>query len=293
MTDSVTLANLRGLPPAQAIEELGHAAIVDEMVASYAARWEEFRAADPELPPMDTLQLRSDTTRKAFEEVAFRETLLRARINDAVRSNLLFYTSGTDADHLAIFYDVFRMSGELDDALKSRTILAIAGRSTGGPKERYEAIARAADVRVRHAHAYRIGRDPTVHVAIWSTDNDGVADPALLAKVRAALENTAHGVINDVFNVRAAVFTAVDVTLDVWLLPDAMESILDAIPGAVMSAWTAETSMGFDLLGEWVQARAMIAGVRRARMTSADVEAQPYEAVAIRSVTPVMRGRAF
>ncbi|RTL99783.1 hypothetical protein EJV44_04690 [Ancylobacter aquaticus] len=293
MSDGVTLADLRGLPPARAIEEYSHSAIVNEMIASYRARWDALRVQYPDLPTFDTLELESDTTRKSFQEVAYREVLLRARINDAIRANLLFYARGTDLDHLAVFHDVLRLLSEEDEALASRTILAIAGRSPGGPKERYEAIARGADVRARHVHAYRIGRDPTIHVAVWSTDNAGLADEALLANVRAALADPAHGLINDTFNVRAAVFKVVDVTLDVWLLPDAMESILDTIPATVASAWASETGMGRDLVAEWVQARAMIAGVQRARMTSAEVVAAPYEAVSIRSVTPAMRGRAF
>ena len=293
MSDGVTLADLRGLPPARAIEEYSHSAIVGEMIASYRARWDALRVQFPELPVFDTLELESDTTRKTFQDVAFREVLLRARINDAIRANLLFYARATDLDHLTVFYDVLRLLGEEDEALAGRTVLAIAGRSPGGPKERYEAIARGADVRARHVHAYRIGRDPTIHVAVWSTDNAGLADEALLGNVRAALADPAHGLINDTFNVRAAVFTVVDVALDVWLLPDAMESILDTIPATVASAWASETGMGRDLVAEWVQARAMIAGVQRARMTSAEIVAQPYEAISIRSVTPAMRGRAF
>lgn len=293
MTDGVTVAALAGLPPAQIIEELSWQGMTDRMVARFQELWAIERAANPALPAIDTLHLPSDPGRKIIEMAAYVEAALRARVNDAARSNLLFYSQGSDIDHLAIFHDVLRMYGEADDAVKSRTILAIAGRSTGGPKERYEAIARAADVRVKRAHAYRIGRDPTIHVAIWSTDNAGQADEALLAKVRAALESPAHGLVCDIFNVRAAVFIATDITLDVWLLPDALESILDAIPGAVTSAWANETGMGFDLAAEWVQARAMIAGVQRARMTSVEIVAQPYQAVSIRSVTPVYRGRAY
>ncbi|GLK74677.1 baseplate J/gp47 family protein [Ancylobacter dichloromethanicus] len=293
MSDGVTVKALAGLPPAQVIEELSWQAMVDRMVARFQDLWAVERAANPALPQIDTLHLASDPGRKIIEMAAYVEAALRARINDAGRSNLLFYNEGGDTDHLVVFHDVLRMYGETDEALKSRTILAIAGRSTGGPKERYEAIARAADVRVKHAHAYRIGRDPTIHVAIWSTDNDGMADAALLASVRAALESPAHGLICDTFNVRAAVFIAADITLDVWLLPDALESILEAIPSAVTGAWSSETGMGFDLAGEWVQARAMIAGVRRARMTSVEITAAPYEAISIRSVTASYRGRDY
>lgn len=293
MTDGVTVKALAGLLPAQVIEELDHQAIVDRKVGAFGTLWAAQRTVDPTLPPIDTLHLASDPGRKHIELSAYDEMDLRARINDAGRSNLLFYSAGTDIDHLVIFHDVIRMAGEDDDALKSRTVLAVAGRSTGGPKERYEAIARAADVRVQRAYAFRIGRDPTVHVAIWARDNGGVADTSLLAKVQAALEAENRGLVNDWIKARTAVFASVDVTLDVWLLPDAVLSITDRIEAVVKAAWAAEAAMGFDLVAEWVQARAFISGVQRVVMTSPPVAAQPFEAITLNRVIPNYRGRAY
>ncbi|MFT0861755.1 baseplate J/gp47 family protein [Ancylobacter sp. G4_0304] len=236
MTDGVTLAALDGLPPAAVIEELDFEASVARKVARFQDLWEARRLLDPSLPAIDTLHLPSDPGRKLMEEGAYDTMDLRARINDAARSNLLFYAQGSDIDQLVVFHDVVRLALEDDDQVKSRTVLAIAGRSPGGPKERYEAVARSTSARVRHVSAYRIGRDPTINMAVYSTDADGVADPDLLAAVRARLEAPGVALFNDVFNVRGAVRYVVDIALDVWLLPDAPLSILDEIPAALRRA---------------------------------------------------------
>ncbi|WP_024277992.1 baseplate J/gp47 family protein [Xanthobacter sp. 126] len=293
MTDGVTSADLAGLPPAQAIEEYDHQAIVDAYLADFTARWEALRAADPDLPAIDVLTLGSEPTVKKAEAAAGREVLLRARINDALRSNLLFYAQGTDQDHLVIFYDVLRMLGESDPALQSRTILAIQGRSPGGPEERYKAIARAADVRVADVAVYRVGRDPTIHVAIYATDNDGVADAALIAKVSAALHHPGVQLVNDTIVVGAAIFQTVDVAADVWLLPSTSITVLDELPGVLRKAWAAETGMGFDFEPEWAGARMSVSGVRKIKVTTPAVVAEPFQALTLGTITPTFKGRSY
>lgn len=293
MTDGVTSKDLAGLPPAQAIEELGHQAIVDDYLADFTAHWEEARAADPTLPVIDVLNLVSEPIVKQALAAAGREVLLRARINDALRSNLLFYATGSDQDQLVIFYDVLRMLGETNEALQSRTILAIQGRSPGGPEERYRAIARAADVRVADAAVYRIGRDPTIHVAIYSTDNDGVADDTLLAAVDAALQVPGVKLVNDTIVVGRAVFETVDVAADVWLLPDASMTIIDDLPDILRAAWATETGMGFDFEPSWAAGRLMVSGVKKVDVTTPAVVAAPFQALSLGTITPTYRGRAF
>lgn len=293
MTDGVTSADLAGLPPAQAIEELGHQVIVDAMAADFTARWEALRAADATLPAIDVLGLESEPIVKQIESAAFRETLLRARINDAIRSNLLFYAENADQDHLVIFYDVLRMLGETNAALQSRTVLAIQGRSPGGPEERYKAIARAADVRVADAAIYRLGRDPTIHVAIYATDNDGVADAALIETVSAALHQPDVQLVNDTIVVGAAIFQTVNVTAEVWLLPNTSVTVLDELPTVLRKAWAAETGMGFDFEPEWAGARMSVSGVRKVKVTTPAVVAEPYQALTLGTITPVFQGRSY
>lgn len=50
----------------------------------------------------------SDPAMKVLEVAAWRELLLRERINEAVKSNLLKFATGEDLDNLAEFYGVER-----------------------------------------------------------------------------------------------------------------------------------------------------------------------------------------
>ncbi|MFT7099200.1 MAG: phage-related baseplate assembly protein [Rickettsiales bacterium] len=72
-----------------------------------------------------------------MQVIAYRELLLRNRINEAAKANMLAYASGSDLDNLAAFYGVERLADEEDDRLKIRTQLALEGFSTAGPVGAY------------------------------------------------------------------------------------------------------------------------------------------------------------
>ncbi len=55
-----------------------------------------------------TALVESDPAIKILEVAAWRELLLRERINEAARSNLLKFASGEELDNLAEFYGVER-----------------------------------------------------------------------------------------------------------------------------------------------------------------------------------------
>lgn len=61
----------------------------------------------------------SDPAIKILEVAAWRELLLRQRINDAAQANLLAFARGNDLDHLAEFYGVLRKESENDESLRS------------------------------------------------------------------------------------------------------------------------------------------------------------------------------
>ncbi|GFQ94785.1 baseplate assembly protein J [Trichonephila clavata] len=60
----------------------------------------------------------SDPAMKVLEVAAWRELLLRQRINEAVKSNLLKFAMGEDLDNLAEFYGVEREKGEDDERFR-------------------------------------------------------------------------------------------------------------------------------------------------------------------------------
>jgi len=280
------MAEISSLPPPSIIAPLDY----ETALAERKAKLTELH---PPVAPV--LALESATTTKLLQENSYRELLLRGMVNDAFHQSLLAYASGPNLDHIAYFYDVTRLSGESDDRLRVRTILAIQGRSTGGTAPRYRAIAMGADVMVADAVVYRDGYDPTVRVAVYSSEVGGIAGPALVAKVQAALDAPAVRMVNDVIVVQAAVFQSVDVSIDAWLLPDADGTQSASIADALRASWANETGLGFDLTRSWITARAMTPGVQRISVTSpaADVIAPPYRAISLGQITVNIRGRDY
>jgi len=283
---SWTEFDLSNFPPPGIIEELDFEQLLARFKAGMSARM-------PEIAPL--LELEYEPAVKLGEEHSFVELLVRQRINDAVRANLLAYATGSDLDHLAVFYDVIRLPGETDERLKQRVILAIQGRSTGGTAPRYKSVAMGASTRVADAVVYRNGTDPTVHVAVYSTDNNGVPDEGLLSQVRAALNDPAVRMVNDTIEVAAAVFQVIDVEANIWLLPETPDTLLDVLPDSLKDRWLQERGLGFDLTHSWLISRLMVAGVQRVEIVSpgTDVVAPPERAISIGTVTLNNMGRDY
>ena len=186
------------------------------------------------------------------------------------------------------------MPGETDDRLLNRVLLAIMGRSTGGPKERYQSIAMSADLRVEWAEPYRIGRSPVVYVAVFSSEADGVASADLLDKVRAALTQAGAQLVNDTIVVQPAVRLVVNLTGDIWILPDADDATVARAVANLRAEWDKEQKLGRDLTMAWVISKLMISGVHDVVLSSnADEVASPTEAIAIGTVALNLRGRAY
>lgn len=288
---SIDLANL---PPPLVIAQPSHSVIVARQIAAFKSIWADARGADPALPDYDVQMLETDPAVIGIQAEAYREIVINEAIKRAGLARFLAFAEGANLDHLAAFYDVYRLSGETDDRLKDRVVLGIQGRSTGGPEERYRAIAMAADLRVQSVAVYRIGRSPVIHVAVYSTEPDGVASPALLSKVDAALQADSVRLVNDTIKTSSAVRVVVDLTADIWLLPDADNDTVGRAVAALRSAWISERALGRDLMASWWIARLMIAGVQNVIATGmVDFTADPTEAISIGNVNLTLRGRAF
>lgn len=282
------MTDLSSLPRPVVIAEPDYEVILSDRIAGLKAR-----LADRGIE-WDTSDLLSDPGRIQAEQEAAEEMRLRTAVNDAYRQTLLYFSEGAALDHLAAFYDVSRMAGETDERLKTRVELAIKGRSTGGPKERYQLIAMSADLRVSWAEPYRTGRSPVIHVAVFSTEADGVASAGLLDLVRSALASSAGQLVNDTIIVEAAVQRVVDLEADIWLLPDADEAVIAQAEAALRAAWLSERRLGRDLTQSWWVARLMMSGVQRVEpVTTGTIDALPAEAIAIGAIKLNLRGRAY
>ncbi len=178
--------DLSKLPAPSVVEALELEQIVDEMLADFRARLPDF-----------TIALESDPVYKLLEVAAYREMLLRARVNDASRSVMLAYARGSDLDQLAAPYGVQRLVIEAgddtvipprpavledDDRFRLRVQLSLEGYSTAGPRGAYIFHAMTADTRVKDVDVDSPAPGEVV-VTILSNDGNGIPTAELLNSV--------------------------------------------------------------------------------------------------------------
>ena len=126
----MTLIDMSLLPPPQAIEALDYESLRSTMVSDFRERY-----------PAWSAELESDPVIKLIETFAYREFLLRARINHAVRSVMLAYATGADLEHLGALFNVARLPGEGDTRLRYRIQQGFAALGAAGPAQAYRAHA--------------------------------------------------------------------------------------------------------------------------------------------------------
>lgn len=188
MAGSFTAVDLSRLPAPPIVEVIDFETILADMLA-------DLRARDP---AFDAL-VESDPAYKILEVAAFRETIIRQRVNDAARAVMLAYATAGDLDQLAALVGVARLTldpgnpgegipptMESDEDFRRRVQLAPEGFSVAGPEGAYTFHALSADSRVLDASA----TSPTpgeVVVSVLSREGDGTASPGLIAAVDAKL----------------------------------------------------------------------------------------------------------
>ena len=124
------------------VETLRYEDILAAMLADLRARWPQFDAA-----------IESEPACKILQTAAYRELLLRQRVNDAARRVMPAYAAGADLDHIAAIYGISRRADESDEALRGRAVGALAAASVAGPAAAYRALARGASADAADAHA--------------------------------------------------------------------------------------------------------------------------------------------
>lgn len=155
--------DLSELPAPKVVEDLSFEEIRDAML-------DHLKDLDPVFEDLKA----SDPARKVIEAAAYRELLLRQRVNDAARSVMLAYAEGADLDNLAALFDVERQDEESDDDLRDRVRLSLSALSVAGPKQAYIFHARSADDRVKDA-AVTSPEPGKIDVVVLSTEGDGAA----------------------------------------------------------------------------------------------------------------------
>ena len=126
------------LPAPQLIEELDYEKILTEM----RMKLREL------LPEWTGYELESDPANKVLEVAAYREMLLRQRVNEAARGVLVAFAQSSDLDHLAAFYPEKRLSGALATFAGKLTLAAPLGMDVTIPAD-YRIVAKNGAVEAR------------------------------------------------------------------------------------------------------------------------------------------------
>lgn len=244
------------IPQPQFVEELAFELLLEGALVNLQDR-----------DPSYTEILESDPGVKVLEVGAYRETLLRARINDAGKATLLKFALGADLDNIASNYQVARLPGETDAQLRFRTVERIRGSSAAGSEPWYRFHALSADVAIAE-----IGIDNpapgTVRATVRSSLGDGTPSAGMLAAVDEALQSPAVRVVTDTVVVQPAGRVVVPITATIYLLPDAPLAVFDSLADSLAAAFAEEASLGWDVTPSWVIGQLQAPGVQRVELAA-------------------------
>ncbi|WP_353273472.1 baseplate J/gp47 family protein [Wolbachia endosymbiont (group A) of Agelastica alni] len=206
----------------------------------------------------------SDPAIKILEVAAWRELLLRERINEAVKSNLLKFARGEELDNLAEFYGVEREKEEDDERFRKRIKAKIVGSSTGGSKEHYRFQALSADRRVKDALVE--SKVPgSVEISILSTElsTNGIASEELLDIVRKRVTRDDIRVLTDTITVVGCNIIEIDIHSKISIKrPD----IIETVKKRFIEKFETTKRLGWSVTRAWIIANLFIEGVENVKL---------------------------
>ncbi len=296
MAGAFTAVDLSKLPSPDVVEVIDYEVILQAMIEDLKSRSEDFDAI-----------LESEPAIKLLEVAAFRETILRQRINEAARSVMLAYAMDSDLDQIAARYNVERLVidpgdpdaqppidpiMEDDASLRRRVQLAFEGLSTAGSIGNYLFHALGADADVLDASV----ESPTpgqVVVNVLSRSGDGTAPPALLDAVDATLSAEDVRPLTDQVTVQSAeiVNYTIDAELTLYPGPDG-DVVLQAATAAVQLHIEESSRLGRDVSLSAIYAALHQEGVQKVTLNSpvADIAIANHQAPSCTSVNVIVGG---
>lgn len=270
MAGTFTQVDLSQLAAPTVVEQLDFETILAAMVADLVAR-----------EPTYTALLESDPAFKILEVAAYRELLVRQRVNEAARAVMLAYAAGTDLDQLAANYGIARLVitpaddttipptpavFESDAALRLRVTLSLEGYTSAGSQGSYVFNALSASGEVKDVSAV----SPTpgdVVVYVLSQTGNGEASLDLIAKVEAALNAERVRPMTDQVTVLSATIVEYTVEAELVVHPGPDSDVVLSAAEAAAAAYVAEQHrMGYDVTLSGIYAALHQPGVQRVNL---------------------------
>jgi phage-related baseplate assembly protein len=294
-----TAINLSELPPPDVVETLDFEQILTGLKTDLIARHPDIAAA---------LDLESEPIVKLLEVAAYRETLLRQRINDAGRSVMLAFAAGSDLDHIGALFGVSRAIIQAadptavppvpeiledDTRLRARIQLALEGFSTAGPIGAYtfHGLTSDPDVKDIDVSSSQPGR---VDITVLSATGNGVPDAALLATVDAQLNRDEVRPLTDLVVIGPATVVnyTVEAALTLYEGPDS--ALVMAAAQAALEKYVADHHrLGHDITISGIHAALHQSGVQRVDLVTpaADIVVDHDHAAFCAGITVTFGGR--
>lgn len=272
----MNIVDLSSLPVPTIVETLDFETIVAAQLADFQAR---VIAAGGTF----TALVESDPAYLIIESAAYRELLLRQRVNSAAKGVMLAYAVGPDLDQIAANYNLTRLTitpanitvvpptaavMESDASFLRRILLTFEGLTTAGPANSYifNALNASADVRDASAISPSSGQ---VLVSILSNSANNPAPSATLAAVTAALNSDTVRPLCDTVTVQSAAIVNYSITATLILFsgPDSSVIMANALASAQAYA-TAQFMMGMSITLSGIYTALHVSGVQDVQLTS-------------------------
>lgn len=266
MTDSINLLNV---PAPNVVETLSFETIFSAMLADLQAR-----------DPAFTALVASDPAWKILEVCSYRELLIRQRVNDATKSVMLAYATGSDLEQIGANFGVVRKTliegnaqvnpaivavYEDDESLRMRIQSALNGITTAGPKSSYEfhalTVDTILDVDVVGPPTVSAGN---VRVTILSAIGDGTATTAQINAVTAKLNSDSIRPLTDYVTVQSATIVPYKLNITLLIRPYWDSAvILEGATAGINSYCSSIRKVGEDVTISGIHAGGFVAGVER------------------------------
>ena len=289
-----TAVDLSRLPAPDVVEVLEYETILAAMLA-------ELLVLDPTLDALGE----SDPATKLLQVAAYRELVIRQRVNEAARAVMVAYAAGADLDQLAAVFGVVRLElapaddeagtpavMESDEDLRRRVLLAPDSYSVAGPRSAYVFHALSADPQVLDASATSPAPGEVV-VSVLSRTGDGTPAPEVLAAVEAAVNGDTVRPLTDQVTVQAAGLVPFDVSAELTLYagPDS-QLILETAVGALEAFLANARRLARDVPRSALIAALHVAGVQRVALSAPaeDIVVTELQAPLPGAVTVVLAG---
>jgi phage-related baseplate assembly protein len=218
---------------------------------------------------------------KLLEVAAYRELLIRQRVNEAGLGVMLAYAAGADLDNLAALVGVERLTiveadeetgepavMESDTELRERVVLAPESFSVAGPTLAYVFHARSAHSDVLDASV--LSPEPgEVVVTVLSRAGDGEPEPEVIDAVEERVNSRSVRPLTDLVTVQGAEIVPYEVEAALYLFEGPDPSVVLEAAEAKLAAYVELVRrLGRDVTRSGIFAALHVEGVQRVELVS-------------------------